>query len=154
MECECKREYFPHILLFHFCKGKEAAEARKEIYEVYGVDCLRERTRQKWVFKFHFGDFFTQARSTEVDDDRIKAITESDCHITARGIAKRVNVSHTTIENPNCIKKGRVVILWDYKDVYFELFPINQTINSGLFCQQRMNLEKAIKDKTARISKS
>jgi len=37
-------------------------------------------------------------RPSEVDDI-MKAIIESNSHITVRGIAKQLNVSHTTIEN-------------------------------------------------------
>ena len=38
-------------------------------------------------------------RPSEVDDDIMKAIIESNRHITARGILKQLNVLHTTIEN-------------------------------------------------------
>ncbi|CAK9818184.1 Histone-lysine N-methyltransferase SETMAR [Anthophora plagiata] len=101
---ECKNEHFRHILLFYFRKGKKAAEAHKEICEIYGVDCLTERTCQNWFKKFRFGDFLLKdehhfGRSTEVYDDRIKAITESNRHITAREIAEMLNVSHIIIEN-------------------------------------------------------
>ena len=39
-------------------------------------------------------------------------------------------------------------IWWDYKGVvYFELLPNNQTINSDVYCSQRVKLEEAIKEK-------
>ena len=41
---ECKNLDFRHILLFYFRKGEKAAEAHKEICEVYGVNYLTERT--------------------------------------------------------------------------------------------------------------
>ena len=47
---ECKNKHFRNILLFYFRKGKKAAEAHKEICEVYGVNCLTECTRQN-LFK-------------------------------------------------------------------------------------------------------
>ncbi|XP_015432529.1 PREDICTED: histone-lysine N-methyltransferase SETMAR-like [Dufourea novaeangliae] len=83
---------------------KKAAEAHKEICEVYGVDCITDRTCQNWFKKFRSGDFSLKddqrsGRPTEVDDDQIKAIIEEDRHITVRGIAERLNVSHTTIVN-------------------------------------------------------
>ena len=38
-------------------------------------------------------------RPSEVDHDKMKAIIESNRHRTVREIAKRLNVSHATIEN-------------------------------------------------------
>ena len=49
---ECKNNHFQHILLFYFRKGKKAAEAHKEICEVYGVNCLTERTCQNLFTNF------------------------------------------------------------------------------------------------------
>lgn len=40
----CKNKLFRLILLFYFHKGKKTAEDYKEICEVYGIDCLTERT--------------------------------------------------------------------------------------------------------------
>lgn len=54
---KCKNEHFRDILLFYFHKGKKAAEAHKEISEVYGVDCLTEYTCQNWFKKFRSGNF-------------------------------------------------------------------------------------------------
>ncbi|CAK9829602.1 Histone-lysine N-methyltransferase SETMAR [Anthophora retusa] len=82
---ESKNIHFRHILLFYFHKGKKAAEAHKEICEVYGVDCLTERTCQNWFKKFRSGDFSLNddqrsGRPSEVDDDKMKAIIESNRH--------------------------------------------------------------------------
>ncbi|XP_026674121.1 histone-lysine N-methyltransferase SETMAR-like [Ceratina calcarata] len=162
----------------------------------------------------------------------MKAIIESNHHITVREIAKQLNVSHTTIENHirrlglvkkidiwvphelkeihltqrinvcdtnfkrNAIdpflkriitgdekwivynnvnrkrswskhdepaqtiskaelhqKKIMLSIWWDYKGVvYFELLPNNRTINSDVYCQQRMKLEEAIKEKRPELA--
>ena len=54
--------------------------------------------------KFLSGDFSLKdvQRSGgpfEVDDDIVKAIIESNRHITVREIAKQLYVPHTTIEN-------------------------------------------------------
>ncbi|KZC08453.1 Histone-lysine N-methyltransferase SETMAR [Dufourea novaeangliae] len=115
---ECKNEHFRHILLFYFRKGKKAAEAHKEICEVYGVDCITDRTCQNWFKKFRSGDFSLKddqrsGRPTEVDDDQIKAIIEEDRHITVREIAERLNVSHTTIENHlKCLGLAKKLDIW------------------------------------------
>ncbi|EFN76009.1 Histone-lysine N-methyltransferase SETMAR, partial [Harpegnathos saltator] len=90
---ECKNDHFRHILLFYFRKGKKATEAHKEICEVYGVGCITERTCQNWFKKFRSGDFSLKddqrsGRPSEVDEDKMKAIIESNRHITVREIAK------------------------------------------------------------------
>ncbi|XP_015430060.1 PREDICTED: histone-lysine N-methyltransferase SETMAR-like [Dufourea novaeangliae] len=99
-------------------EGKKAAEAHKEICEVYGVDCITDRTCQNWFKKFRSGDFSLKddqrsGRPTEVDDDQIKAIIEEDRHITVREIAERLNVSHTTIENHlKCLGLAKKLDIW------------------------------------------
>ena len=114
----CTDEHLRHILLFYFHKGKKAAEAHKEICEVYGVDCLTERTCQNWFKKFRSGDFSLKGdqrsgRPSEVDDDKMKAIIASNRHITVREIAKRLNVSHTTIENHiRCLGLVKKLDIW------------------------------------------
>ncbi|CAK9817932.1 Histone-lysine N-methyltransferase SETMAR [Anthophora plagiata] len=124
---ESKNKHFRHILLFYFHKGKKAAEAHKEICEVYGVDCLTERTCQNWFKKFRSGDFSLKvdqrfARPSEVDDDKMKAIIESNRHITVREVAKQLNVSHTTIENHirrvGLVKKLDIWVLHELKEIH------------------------------------
>jgi len=115
---ERRNEHFRHILLFYFRKGKKAAEAHKEICEVYGVDCLTERTCQNWFKKFRSGDFSLKdeqrsGRPTEVDDDQIKVIIEEDRHITVREIAEKLNISHTTIEKHlKCVGLVKKLDIW------------------------------------------
>lgn len=101
---ECKNEHFRHILLYYFRKGKKAAQVHKKICEVYGDNCITERTCQKWFTKFRSGDFSLKdeqrsGRPNEVEDDEIKAIIESDRHATVRELGEKLKVSHTTIEN-------------------------------------------------------
>jgi len=64
---ECKNEHFRHILLFYFRKEKKIAEAHKEIREVYGINCITERTCQNWFKKFHSGDFSLKMTNVLVD---------------------------------------------------------------------------------------
>ena len=124
---ECKNKYFRHIFLLYFRKGKKAAEAHKEIYEVYGVNCLTERTCPNLFKKFHSGDSSLKdnqhsGRPSEVNDDIMKAIIESN-HITVRDIAKQLNVSHTIIENHihvrrlGLVKKLDIWVLDELKEI-------------------------------------
>ncbi|CAK9802842.1 Histone-lysine N-methyltransferase SETMAR [Anthophora quadrimaculata] len=134
---ESKNTHFRHILLFYFHKGKKAAEAHKEICEVYGVDCLTERTCQNWFKKFRSGDFSLKddqrsGRPSEVDDDKMKAIIESNCHITVREIAKQLNVSHTTIETHirrlGLVKKLDIWVPHELKEIH-----LTQRINAIVY---------------------
>ncbi|GFT82320.1 histone-lysine N-methyltransferase SETMAR [Trichonephila clavipes] len=64
----------------------------------------RERQCQNWFAKFCSCDFSLKdekrsGRPVEVDDDLIKAIIDLDRHSTTRGIAEKLHVSHTCIEN-------------------------------------------------------
>ncbi|EFN80916.1 Histone-lysine N-methyltransferase SETMAR, partial [Harpegnathos saltator] len=124
---ECKNDHFRHILLFYFRKGKKAAEAHKEICEVYGVGCITECTCQNWFKKFRSGDFSFKddqrsSRPSEVDEDKMKAIIESNRHIIVREIAKRLNVSHRTIENHirrlELVKKLDIWVPYELKEIH------------------------------------
>ena len=42
---KCKNEHFPHILLFYFRKGKNAAQAVKKLRDVYGKETLKDSVR-------------------------------------------------------------------------------------------------------------
>ncbi|XP_073989692.1 histone-lysine N-methyltransferase SETMAR-like [Rhodnius prolixus] len=111
---ECRIEH----LLFYFREGKKAAEPHKETCKVYGIDCLTELTCQNWFKKFRSGDFSLKdeqrsARPTEVDDDQIKVIIEENRHIPVRGIAEKLNVSHTIIEKHlKCLGLVKKLDMW------------------------------------------
>ncbi|KAG6802176.1 Ammar1 transposase [Apis mellifera caucasica] len=100
---ENQKEHYRHILLFYFRKGKNASQAHKKLYAVYGDEALKERQYQNCFDKFRSGDFSLkdEKRSgpVEIDDDLIKAIIDSDRHSTTREIAEKLHVSHTCIEN-------------------------------------------------------
>ena len=88
---KCKNEHFRHILLFYFCKGKNAAQAAKKLRDVYGDEALKDRQCRNWFDKFRSGDFSLKyeqrsGQPNEVDDDQIKSIIELDRHVTVREI--------------------------------------------------------------------
>ena len=97
--------HFRHILLYYFRKGKNAVQARKKLYDVYGEISLTERQCQNWFARFRSGDFHLKdaprsGRPTEVDDNKIKAMIKNNQRITTREIADKLNISHT-----RCIRK-------------------------------------------------
>ncbi|XP_035207565.1 histone-lysine N-methyltransferase SETMAR-like [Stegodyphus dumicola] len=72
---------------------KSHRKDHKEMLAVYGVDSLKEYMCQNWLKQFHSGDFSLKgdqrrSRLSEVDDDSIKAIHESNRHIMCKKIAE------------------------------------------------------------------
>ena len=100
---EIADSHFCHILLYYFRKGKNAVQARKKLYDVYGEKSLTERQCQNWFARFHSGDFDIKdvprsERPTEVDDDKIKAMIENNWRSTTREIAEKLNMTHTCVK--------------------------------------------------------
>ena len=94
---------FCQILLYYFRKSKNAVQARKKLYDVYGEKSLTERQCQNWFARFRSGDFYLKdaprsGRSTEVDDDKMKAMIKNNRRSTTREIAEKLNISHTCVE--------------------------------------------------------
>jgi len=99
---EANKVHFRHILLFLFRKGLKAAEAEREICNVYGDNAVNESVCRKWFARFRFGNFNLEdaprsGRPSEINDDEIKALIENDRHLTAEEIAKRINISATQV---------------------------------------------------------
>ena len=94
---------FCQILLYYLRKGKNAVQARKNLYDVYGEKSLTERHCQNWFARCRSGDFDLKdvprsERPTEVDDHKMKAMIENNRRSTAREITGKLNISHTCVE--------------------------------------------------------
>ncbi|XP_076247803.1 histone-lysine N-methyltransferase SETMAR [Calliopsis andreniformis] len=94
--------HFRHILLFYFRKWKNARQTRPKLRKVYGDNALQERQCQRWFKKFRAGDFNLSdtprsGRPTEVDDDKIKALIESNQRYTTREIAETLNIHYSSV---------------------------------------------------------
>ena len=90
-------------LLYYFRKGKNAVQARKKLYDIYGEKSLIELQCQNWFARFRSGDFDLKdaprsGRPTEVDDDKIKAMIENNRRSTTWKIAEKLNISQTCVE--------------------------------------------------------
>ena len=95
--------HFLHILLYYFRKDKNAVQARKKLYDIYGEKSLTERQYQNWFAHFCSGDFDLKdatrsGHPTKVDDDKIKAMIENNRRSTTRVITEKLNILHTGIE--------------------------------------------------------
>ena len=78
-------------------------KARKKLHDVYDEKSLTERQCRNWFARFCSGDFDLKDAPhselpTEVDDDKIKVMIENNRHSTTRGIAEKLNISHTCVE--------------------------------------------------------
>ena len=103
---ECKNEHFRHILLFYFRKGKNTAQAAKN------------RQCRNWFDKFRSGDFPLKdeprsGRPNEDDDDQIKAIIESDRHVTVQKIEEMLRIPKLTIDRHiQCLGLVKKLDIW------------------------------------------
>ena len=80
-------------MFFYICKGKNAAKAAKKLLDVYGEEALKDRQWRNWFDKFRSRDFSLKdekrsGQPNEVDDDQIKAIIQTDRHVTVQKIEK------------------------------------------------------------------
>ncbi|EZA48646.1 Histone-lysine N-methyltransferase SETMAR [Ooceraea biroi] len=101
---ENQKEHFRHILFYYFRKGKNAVQAHKKLSDVYGEDALKLRQCQNWFTKFRSGDFNVKdaprsGRPIEIDDDKLKALIDSNRRLTTREIAENLNISKSSVEN-------------------------------------------------------
>lgn len=95
---------FRYILLFYFRKGKNATQACEKLRKVYGNDALTERQCQRWFAKFRSGDFDVNdaprsGRPMKADDDKIKALIESNPRYTTQEIAETLNIGQSTVHD-------------------------------------------------------
>lgn len=77
------KQHFWQILLFYYGKGKIA---RQKLFNVYG-DVLTECQCQYWFAKFCYSNFHIEyaacfGRPVEVDEHKIKPLTNANCRIT------------------------------------------------------------------------
>ena len=110
--------FFRCIILFYFCKGKNATQTRKKICVVYGEDTVSDRMCQKWFAKFYSGEMNIEdaPRSgwpVTADVDQITALIDSDRQITVREIAARLNIGKSTVsEHLNKLQIIKKLDIW------------------------------------------
>ena len=80
-------QYFWHIMLYYFKKGKNATEMQKKTCAVYGEGAVTDGTCQNWFAKFCARDFSLDdapqsGRQVEVDSDQIETLIENNQHYT------------------------------------------------------------------------
>lgn len=101
---DAKKVHFRHILLFYFRKGKNAAEAMREICNVYGEESITHSICAYWFRRFRSSDFNLEdaprsGRPNEVNDEQILELVNNDRHITTQEIADKLKLHRTTISS-------------------------------------------------------
>ena len=94
---------------------------------MYGEEALKDIHGQNWFDKSRSRDFLLEdeqhsGRSNEVDDDQIKAIIESDRHVTVREIEKMLKITKSAIDHHikrlGLVKKLDIWIQRELKEIY------------------------------------
>ncbi|EZA61916.1 Histone-lysine N-methyltransferase SETMAR [Ooceraea biroi] len=119
---ENQKQHFPHILFYYFRKGKNAVQAHKKLRDVYGEDALKLRQCQNSFTKFRSRDFNVKdaprsGRPIEIDDDKRKALIDSNRRLTTREIAENLNISKSSVKNH--LKRLGYIKLVNRKGVVF-----------------------------------
>ena len=95
---EIPGDHIRHILLYYSRKGKNAVQACKKLYDVYGEKSLTERQCQNWFARFRSKKFGhnnapRSRRPIRVDDDKIKAMIENNRRSTTREVAEKLKIT-------------------------------------------------------------
>ena len=92
------------IFLFQLKLDRKAAETARDINEAFGPGTTTERTAQWWFKKFRGGDVSLEddersGRSSDIDNDQLRALVEANPRTTVRELASELDVTYTTIFN-------------------------------------------------------
>ena len=77
-------------------------QARKKLCDVYGEDCLIERQCQRWFVYFRSGNFSVQdaphtGRPITIDDEKIKALIQTNRRMTTQEIPEKLDILNSTV---------------------------------------------------------
>lgn len=99
---EEKRVHLRHILLFYFYQGKNAAQAKQKICDVYGAEAITTTSCYNWYARFRSGNFNVEdaarsGRPSSIENDQILELIKVDRHLTAREIAEKLGICHSNV---------------------------------------------------------
>ena len=99
-----KKQHFGHLLFFAFHQCQKAAEAAWDICMVYGKGVIGGSTARKWFAKFKNGNFDIDdtprsRRSSEFDEDHLKALLKKESCQTSCEMAEKMNCDQKMILN-------------------------------------------------------
>ena len=103
-------QFFQHIILYYFKKGKNATTMQKKICAVCGEGAVIYCTCQKWFAEYCAGDFSLDdapqsGRLVEVDSDQIEILIESDqrYHVGESRHTQNIQINKVIGENEKCV---------------------------------------------------
>ena len=116
-------------MFFCFRKGKNATQAAEKLRDMYGEEALKDRQCRNWFDKSRSGDFSLKdeqhsdsGQPNEVGDDQIKAIIESDRHVTVRKIEEIFKILKSRIDRHlqrlGLVKKLNIWIPYELKEIH------------------------------------
>ena len=82
-----------HIMLYHFEKGHTAAEAFRDLNDLFGEGTIGRKTVYEWFDRFKSGDTSLEdkpgrGRPSDFDDQALLAAVEEDESLTTRILAE------------------------------------------------------------------
>ena len=91
-----------HIMLYRYEKGYKAAEAFRDLNELFGEGTIGERQVRRWFERFKSGnksleDEGGRGRPSDFDDQALLDAVEEDESLTTRLLAEMFNVGQSTI---------------------------------------------------------
>uniref|UniRef100_A0A914EE60 Mos1 transposase HTH domain-containing protein n=1 Tax=Acrobeloides nanus TaxID=290746 RepID=A0A914EE60_9BILA len=89
-------------MLYHFEKGHKAAEAFRDLNELFGEGTTGERRVRRWFERFKSGDTSLEDeggrdRPSDFDDQVLLDAVKEDESLTTRLLAEMFNVDQSTI---------------------------------------------------------
>lgn len=98
-----EKVHFRHCLLYEFELGHTAAQAHRNLCDVFGDDTPSQRQCQNWFTKFGSGDFSLEdelrfGRPVELDLGALLALVKSNPHQSTRDMARELHCDHMTID--------------------------------------------------------
>ena len=86
------------MMLYYFKKGQNATETQNKIWVVYGEGAVPDWMYEKWLVKFHAGDFSLEnapwlGKVVEVYSYQIKTLIENNQHYTMWEITNILKIS-------------------------------------------------------------
>ena len=96
--------HFRRCLLYEFQQGHTAADAWRNITNVFGQEKLSKRTCSHWFSRLRSGNFSLDDEEREgrppfMDVDRLISLTESDSSLTTREPADLLGCCKSTVAN-------------------------------------------------------
>jgi len=88
--------------LYHYDKGKNAAQACEKICAIYGEDILSKSAARKWFARFRAGNFDVKdeprsGRSMNSLKSKIMVKVECNKHVSTVEIARELGIDHKTV---------------------------------------------------------